>query len=102
MARQSPYIITLSRPERGTLERRSRKYTLPYCEVLRARMILLAAEGQPNDRIAAALSVGRDVVSLWRKRFFEQRLAGLEERPRPGRPRVFPPGARRGDQGPRL
>ena len=102
MPRQSPYVITLSRHERDTLERRSRKYTLPYCEVLRAKMILLAAEGQSNDQIAAALSVGRDVVSLWRKRFFEQRLAGLEERPRPGRPRVFPPGARRGDQGPRL
>jgi len=102
MPRQSPYVISLSRQERDVLERRSRKYTLPYFEVLRAKMIVLAAEGQGNDEIAAALSVGRDVVSLWRKRFFEQRLAGLEERPRPGRPRVFPPGARRAGQGPRL
>jgi hypothetical protein len=52
------------------LESRARKYTLPYYEVLRAKMILLAAEGYSNDDIAAALSVGRDVVSLWRKRFF--------------------------------
>jgi hypothetical protein len=102
MPRQSPYVISLSRAERDVLERRSRKYTLPYFEVLRAKMILLAAEGQGNDEIAAALSVGRDVVSLWRKRFFEQRLAGLEERPRPGRPRVFPPGARRAGPGHRL
>lgn len=102
MPRQSPYAISLSRQERDTLERRSRKYTLPYFEVLRAKMILLAAAGQSNDQIAAALSVGRDVVSLWRKRFFYERLAGLEERPRPGRPRVFPPGGRRADQGPRL
>jgi hypothetical protein len=102
MPRQSPYGITLSREERDTLERRARKYTLPYFEVVRAKMILLAAEGQSNDQIAAALSVGRDVVSLWRKRFFEQRMAGLEERPRPGRPRVFPPGARGPGQGPRL
>jgi hypothetical protein len=102
MPRKSPYVITLSQHERETLARRSRKYTLPYFEVLRAKMILLAAEGQANDQIAAALSVGRDVVSLWRKRFVSQRLAGLEERPRPGRPRVFPPGARRADQGPRL
>ena len=102
MPRQSPYIITLSREEQDTLERRARKYTLPYFEVVRAKMILLAAESQGNDEIAAALSVGRDVVSLWRKRFFEQRLAGLEERPRPGRPRVFPPGTRRANQGPRL
>ncbi len=102
MPRQSPYVVSLSRQERDVLERRSRKYTLPYFEVLRAKMILLAAEGQGNDEIAVALSVGRDVVSLWRKRFFEQRLAGLEERPRPGRPRVFPPGARRAGQGSRL
>jgi hypothetical protein len=46
------------------LENRARKYTLPYFEVLRAKMILLAAEGWGNDEIAAALSVGRDVVSL--------------------------------------
>ena len=65
-------------------------------------MILLAAQGRSNDVIAASLSVGRDVVSLWRKRFFHERLAGLEERPRPGRPRVFPPRGRRAGKGHRL
>jgi transposase len=54
-------------------------------------MIRLASEGRANDEIAAALSIGRDVVSLWRKRFFQKRMAGLEERARPGRPRLFPP-----------
>ena len=91
MPRESPYVITLSRQERETLESRARKYKLPYFEVVRAKMVLLAAEGWGNDQIAAALSVGRDVVSLWRKRFFHERLRGLEERPRPGRPPVFPP-----------
>ena len=95
MPRQSPYRIVLSPAEQEILERRARKYTLPYFEVLRAKMILLAAEGRPNDEIATALSVGRDVVSLWRKRFFAQRLDGLVERPRPGRPRAFPPRGRR-------
>jgi DNA-binding CsgD family transcriptional regulator len=102
MPRRSPFTIRLSPKEREILETRSRKYTLPYFEVLRAKMILLAAQGLGNDEIATALSVGRDVVSLWRKRFFHQRLRGLEERPRPGRPRVFPPRAGRADQGPRL
>lgn len=102
MPRESPYVITLSRQERETLETRARKYTLPYFEVLRAKMILLAAQGWGNDEIGAALSVGRDVVSLWRKRFFHERLRGLEERPRPGRPPVFPPRARRADKGPGL
>ena len=102
MPRHSPFTIHVSRQEREILEGRARKYTLPYCEVLRAKIVLSAAAGQPNDEIAAALSVGRDVVSLWRKRFFHERLAGLEERPRLGRLRVFPPRAGRADQGPRL
>lgn len=72
------------------MEALARRYTLPYYVVLRAQMILLAAEGLSNDEIANSLSVGRDVVSLWRKRFFDKRLPGLEERPRPGRPPVFP------------
>lgn len=102
MPRNSPFTIRLSRKEREILETRARKYTSPYYEVLRAKMILLAADGRPNDEIATALSVGRDVVSLWRKRFLHERLAGLEERPRPGRPRVFPPRVGGADQGPRL
>ena len=91
MPRPSPFTIRLSRQEREILESRSRKYTLPYFEVLRAKIILFAAEGRSNDEIATALSVGRDVVSLWRKRFFHERIAGLNEHPRPGRPRAFPP-----------
>jgi hypothetical protein len=102
MPRQSPYVITLSPLERDVLESRARQYTLPYFHVVRARMILLAAEGYGNDEIGAALSVGRDVVSLWRKRFFAKRLAGLEERPRSGRPRAFPPRDRRPGQSPRV
>ena len=102
MPQQSPYLIRLSRQEREVLENRARKYTLPYFQVIRALMILMAADGRSNDEIAAALSVGRDVVSLWRKRFFDDRVAGLEERPRSGRPRAFPPRSRRPNQGPRV
>ena len=51
-------------------------------------MILLAAQGMDNDEIAARLDTRREVVSLWRKRFFTDRLAGLDERARPGRPRM--------------
>ena len=45
MPRRSPYGIKLSRQEKRLLESRARKYTLPYYTVLRAKMILLAAEG---------------------------------------------------------
>ncbi len=102
MPRQSPFEIVLTTEERRDLEGRSRKYTLPYFEVLRAKMILLAAEGRRNDEIAAALSTRREVVSQWRKRFFEDRLSGLEEQPRPGRPRFFPPRGRRASKSSRL
>jgi hypothetical protein len=99
MPRRSPHIITLSPSEEEELRRRSRKYTLPYYVVQRADMILLAAQGWENKEIAEHLHTRREVVSMWRKRFFEERLAGLEERPRPGRPRAFPPRGGRGHQG---
>ena len=91
MPRNSPYNIILRPGERRELETRAAKYTLPYVQVIRARMILHAAAGLSNDQIAECLDTRREVVSLWRKRFFEERLAGLEERARPGRPRSFPP-----------
>lgn len=98
MPRTSPYPIELSTEERDDLTRRSAKYTLPYFEVVRAKMILLAAEGLENNEIAARLDTPREVVSKWRKRFFEKRLSGLEEGSRPGRPRLFPPGRGRAGQ----
>ena len=91
MPRRSPYAIVLRQEERRELEARAAKYTLPYFQVVRARMILHAAEDLSNDQIAQRLDTRREVVSLWRKRFFEERLAGLEERARPGRPRSFSP-----------
>ncbi len=93
MPRKSPFGIVLSASEISELNRRANKYTLPYFEVVRAKMILMAASGMRNDEIAARLDTRREVVSQWRKRFFKERLAGLEEMARPGRPRVFPPRA---------
>jgi transposase len=55
----------------------------------------MAAQGIDNDEIAARLDTRREVVSQWRKRFFKDRLAGLDERVRPGRPRVHPEPAQR-------
>jgi hypothetical protein len=86
MPRTSPFEVKLSKEERRILERRSRKYTLPYFQVFRAQMILLAADGVSNDRAAARLNTRREVVSRWRKRFVLERLSGLEDRPRSGRP----------------
>ena len=102
MPRSSPYEIRLSGQERKVLEARARKYTLPYRDVFRASVVLLAARGLRNDQIAERLNTRREIVSKWRKRFFEERLAGLEERDRAGRSRIFPPRAGGGGQGDRL
>jgi DNA-directed RNA polymerase specialized sigma24 family protein len=91
MPRTSPYTIRLTTGEAAELQRRAAKYTLPYFQVQRAKIVLLAAEGLTNEEIATRLDTRREVVWLWRKRFFSERLAGLDERPRPGRPRTFSP-----------
>jgi transposase-like protein len=102
MPRESPFGIQLTREERRVLETRSRQYTLPYRDVVRARIVLLAAEGLENTEIGARLDMPRPVVSKWRQRFFRERLAGLEERPRRGRPSGFPPSGRRARESHRL
>jgi transposase len=68
------------------LESMSRRYTSPYRDVVRAKMILLASQGLTNKEIGSRLDIPRQVVSKWRKRFVDQRLAGLADRPRSGRP----------------
>jgi hypothetical protein len=53
-----------------------------------AKIVLLAADGWENTAIADRLDVPVQLVSTWRKRFFEEGLAGLKDRPRAGRPRA--------------
>jgi transposase len=95
MPRHSPFRIQLTREERRALEARARKYTSPYRDVIRAKIVLLAAEGLRNDVIAARLDLPRQIVSKWRHRFFEERVAGLEEELRGGRAARFSPQRRR-------
>jgi transposase len=91
MPRKCPFRIDLSDAERARLEATARKYTSPYRDVIRARIVLYAAEGLENGEIAARLDTPRQMVSKWRKRFFRERLRGLEERSRTGRPARFSP-----------
>jgi hypothetical protein len=91
--RVSRYVIELIDEERAELERRAREVTAPWREVQRARMILYADEGLADTEIAARLDCHPEIVSRWRRRFCEQRIDGLKDKPRTGRPRRFPPGA---------
>ncbi len=102
MPRQSPFIIALSLAERAALESTSRRYSAPYRDVVRARIVLLAAEGQENTEIARRLDTPVQIVSKWRKRFFEAGLAGLAERSRTGRRPGFSPRPRHRREGDRL
>ncbi|MBT7887915.1 MAG: helix-turn-helix domain-containing protein [Deltaproteobacteria bacterium] len=91
MPRKSQFEILLSAEEKTQLQALARKYTSPYCEVMRVKIVLLAANGFSNKEIGQRLDLPRQIVSKWRKRFFDQRLTGLQERPRRGRPGAFPP-----------
>jgi hypothetical protein len=100
MPRKSPFSIVLSDAERTELEKIAKKYTSPYYSVIRAKAILMAAQQIENDAIGQKLGLPRQIVSKWRKRFYDERLQGLEDRSRPGRPSGFPPGRHRSSKGP--
>ena len=88
MSRSSPFVITLSDADRAELQRRARCYSAPHAEVVRAKIVLLAACGLENTVIAERLDVHAGVVCRWRKRFAAEGMAGLADRQRSGRPRV--------------
>jgi DNA-directed RNA polymerase specialized sigma24 family protein len=102
VSRPSPFVVILTASERRVLEGRLRRATAQQREVVRARIVLAAADGQQNAQIAGRLGVAVNTVSKWRKRFVEEGLGGLRDRRRPGRPRRFPLGSGRGGQGDRL
>jgi transposase len=81
--------LGLADGERAELQRRVRAHTTPQRDVTRARMILLAADALPNRQIARLVGMHPDAVGRWRRRFQHQRVAGLADRPRSGRPLVY-------------
>ena len=87
--------MNLSSEERKMLESMTRKYTSSYCDVIRAKIVLLADEGLSNEVIASRLDTPRQIVSKWRKRFALARLPGLEAQPRGGHKARFSPQSRR-------
>lgn len=99
MPRKSPYCIVLTYDEKRKLEMISREYTSPYYRVVRAKIVLYAAQGLENKEIGYKLDTPRQIVSNWRKKFYERRLEGLEDDPRPGRPPVFSPSRMRAGKG---
>ena len=81
--------ITLSGEERAGLEEVVAAARSEQRMVRRARVVLLAAEGMTNRRIAVAVGLSEQKVAQWRNRFAEHRVAGLGDLPRSGRPPVY-------------
>jgi transposase len=82
-----PLVITDA--ERAELQRQVRAHTSPQRAAKRARIVLLAAEGALNRQIARIVGMNQHTVAQWRRRFETERLAGLQDRKRPGRPLVY-------------
>jgi transposase len=80
--------VELSEAEREQLESWSRRLTTAQALAQRSRIVLLVAEGLRTGEVAQRLGVHRNTVSKWRRRFEAERLDGLVDEPRPGRPRT--------------
>jgi transposase len=85
----SPFVIILSDEDHQELTLRAQATRTAHRDVIRAKIILAAAEDRTNAAIAADLQLHVDTVRKWRRRFCAERLAGLNDRPRNGRPRQF-------------
>ncbi len=79
--------LTLSESEREELGSITRSRSMPQALATRARIVLLAADGESNTDIAERLGLSKPTVGIWRKRYVTQRMAGLYDEPRPGGPR---------------
>src|SRR6516162_7779345 len=91
MPRTSPYRIRLTTAEAAELQRRAAKYTLPYFQVQRAKIVLLAAEGLTNEEIAARLNTRREVGVAVAQTLLLGTPGGPGRAPAPGSPTDFFP-----------
>lgn len=81
--------LVLDESERETLQRWAGRPTSAQALALRARIVLACAEGTTNKDVAARLGITAQTVGKWRTRFVADRLAGLADEDRPGRPRTI-------------
>jgi putative transposase len=79
--------IILSNQEHEQLTSLVRSRSLPHGLVTRAQIVLMAAEGVPNNEIAEKVGLSPQSICKWRQRYVQQGLSGLHDELRPGRPR---------------
>jgi len=81
--------VVLSADERAYLERQVRRHRIARSLAERCRIILRCAAGLSSKAVAAELGVHEHTVGKWRRRFVKDRVAGLGDAPRAGRPRTI-------------
>lgn len=81
--------IVLAAEEEAELRRRVGAHRTPQRDAKRAQVVLLAAAGTSSARIARQVGMHESNVAKWRRQFLAERLEGLVDRPRAGRPRVY-------------
>jgi transposase len=89
MANRPAAALPLREGDRAELERLIRSSSVRAGLAQRARIVLLAADGVGNTEIAGRVGVARQTVLTWRSRYARGGLRGLEDAPKPGRPRVI-------------
>jgi transposase len=80
--------VVLSDGEREQLKAWARRPSSAQALAMRSRIILACEGDSTNSQIARELGVTRGMVTKWRNRFAVDRLDGLLDDPRPGRPRL--------------
>lgn len=83
--------IVLTQEERSTLQTIARSTALEHRSVIRAKLVLLLAEGHTLSEVGRQVGLERRIVRKWAHRFVRKRLKGLEDLPRSGRPARFSP-----------
>lgn len=91
MGRAAAVHIVLDQGTRTRLERTAGSQRGQIRDVLRARIVVQAADGSSNAQIARSLATSVNTARKWRARFHEHGLAGLDDAKRPGRPKVYGP-----------
>ena len=81
--------LVISADERAQLASMARSRSLPAALTLRARIVLACAREPSNQVVAGELGIGPHTVGKWRNRFIAERLAGLYDELRSGRPRTI-------------
>src|SRR5438445_685142 len=86
--------VRLTQEQEAELRRLAASRTLAARVVERAKIVLAAASGKPDQKTAQQLGIARQTVATWRRRFLERGIKGLKDALRPGRPTKFFPSIR--------